>query len=81
MAMTVGDVARSLENVKDMNAAAKFPSIRYLPVNDGESATPRDDLEGEGGLGVFSRVGADLFGGIVLLLLGVFTRIWECRWQ
>jgi sialate O-acetylesterase len=44
MAMTVRDVAKSLDPVKAQISAATYPSIRYLRVNEGESATPREDL-------------------------------------
>ena len=44
MAMTVGDVARSLPIVQTHIEAADFPAIRFRRVNEGESATPLTDL-------------------------------------
>ena len=45
MAWTVGDVAKSLESVKSQIATADYPSIRFLRCDDGESATPLDDIK------------------------------------
>jgi sialate O-acetylesterase len=44
MAMTVGSVARSLKEVRELLATCEIPAIRFLRINDGPSLRPLPEL-------------------------------------